>query len=164
MPNARYDLTDAIARRELRLSVIGLGYVGLPLALAFAEAGLRVVGVDVDAAKIAAINAGQSYIGDVSAETVAAVVDQGKLSATADFSALRDADAVIICVPTPLSKTRDPDISYIISAADEIARYIHPGRAWPAPIAAWARISSWRFRPGGLTRATSATRCATRPK
>ncbi len=128
MPNARYDLTDAIARRELRLSVIGLGYVGLPLALAFAEAGLRVVGVDVDAAKIAAINAGQSYIGDVSAETVAAVVDQGKLSATADFSALRDADAVIICVPTPLSKTRDPDISYIISAADEIARYFHPGQ------------------------------------
>lgn len=127
-------LEEKIARRQIRLCVIGLGYVGLPVSIAFAQEGLQVVGIDIDAAKVAAINAGESYVADVPAQDVAALVTAGdgtaagSLAATTDHAALREADAIIICVPTPLSKTRDPDISYIISAADQIARYFHPGQ------------------------------------
>ena len=122
-------LYDKILRREeAQVAVIGLGYVGLPLAVAFAQEGLKVVGIEVDEAKVSSVMRGQSYIGDVSSEDVAALVAAGKLSATTDYAALAQADAIIICVPTPLSKTRDPDISYIISAADGIARYFHPGQ------------------------------------
>ncbi len=113
-------LLDKIARREAQVAVIGLGYVGLPLAVSFAEAGFRVAGIDVDGRKVEAVNGGQSYIGDVTAEAVAAAVSAGRLQATTDLSVLRDCDAVSICVPTPLSKTHDPDLSYVI-AADALA-------------------------------------------
>lgn len=122
------DILEKIARREARVGVVGLGYVGLPLAVALGQEGLHVVGVDVDEGKVQQIRAGQSYIADVPASDVAALVARGKLAATTDYSVLREVDAILICVPTPLSKTRDPDISYIVSAADRIAQLIRPGQ------------------------------------
>ncbi len=127
MTDYRELLLSKLASRQARTAVIGLGYVGLPLAVEFARAGFRVVGIDVDVRRVEAVNAGQSYIGDVSAADLAAVVRAGRLSATTDFSALRECDAVSICVPTPLSKTRDPDLSYVMSAADAVAEHVHAG-------------------------------------
>ena len=121
------DLKEKLERREARIGVIGLGYVGLPLTVEFAKAGFDVTGFDVDASKIDEINAGRSYILDVATEDVATCVKAGKLRATADMSKLGEMDAVDICVPTPLRKTKDPDMSYVVSAAEQIARYIHPG-------------------------------------
>jgi UDP-N-acetyl-D-glucosamine dehydrogenase len=107
--------------------VLGLGYVGLPLAVVFAKAGFTVTGIDPDQSKVDTICRGKSYILDVPAEQVARLVASGRLSATSDFSALRQADAVSICVPTPLRKTGDPDLSFIVDATDELAKYMHPG-------------------------------------
>lgn len=118
-------LTQKIENRDAVIGIIGLGYVGLPLAVAFAEAGFRVIGIDVDGRKVAALNRQESYIEDIASETLAAL--PRPIEATTDFAALADCDAVSVCVPTPLSKTGDPDVSYIISAADQIARYLHPG-------------------------------------
>jgi UDP-N-acetyl-D-glucosamine dehydrogenase len=164
-------LSHKFHSRQARVAVIGLGYVGLPLAIVFAEVGYEVVGIDVDAAKVDAINRGESYISDIPSERLAALVrgngeaarrrgdevvnglfaasphrdadlklapdvqsgrqsaalSPGRLSATTDFSMLADCDAVSICVPTPLRKTGDPDISYIVAATEQIARYLHPG-------------------------------------
>jgi UDP-N-acetyl-D-glucosamine dehydrogenase len=120
-------LKEKLEKRQARIGVIGLGYVGLPLAVEFARAGFDVTGFDVDAAKVAEINAGRSYILDVKADDVASGVAAGKLRATTDMSKLGEMDAVDICVPTPLRKTKDPDMSYVVSAAEEIAKYIHPG-------------------------------------
>src|SRR5215217_1906805 len=120
-------LLSRIETRKASVGIIGLGYVGLPLAVVFATAGYRVIGIDVDERKADAINRGESYIEDIPMERVRGLVAEGRLAATTDFAALAQCDAVSICVPTPLRKTGDPDISYIISAADEIARYIHPG-------------------------------------
>lgn len=111
-----------------QLAIVGQGYVGLPLGVAFAEAGFNVVGLDIDHTKVEAINAGQSYIQEVPSEHLQPLVADKLLSAATDYSVLRETDAVIICVPTPLSKTRDPDMSFIIAAADEIARYVHRGQ------------------------------------
>jgi UDP-N-acetyl-D-glucosamine dehydrogenase len=111
------------------VAVIGLGYVGLPLAVIFAEAGYHVTGIDLDHSKVDAINRGESYIEDVSTQSVQAHVARGSLRATTDFSVLEQCDAVSICVPTPLRKTGDPDISYIVATAAEIAKYLHPGMA-----------------------------------
>jgi UDP-N-acetyl-D-glucosamine dehydrogenase len=118
-------LIEKIRAREARLSVIGLGYVGLPLVVEFARAGFNTVGVDIDADKVAAINRGDSYIKDVSNESLQEALEGGKLSATTDFGALADVDTVNICVPTPLRKTRDPDISYIVSAVEKIRDHLH---------------------------------------
>ncbi len=120
-------LTQKIEQRQAKVGIIGLGYVGLPLAVEFARAGLDVTGFDVDASKVEQLNAGRSYIGDVTTEDVAANVTAGRLRATTDMSKLADMDVVDICVPTPLRKTKDPDMSYVVSAAEEIAKYIHPG-------------------------------------
>ena len=120
-------LKEKLESRQANVGVIGLGYVGLPLAVEFARAGFTVTGFDVDESKVSAITAGRSYILDVSTEDVAACVKSGKLRATTDMSKLGEMDAVDICVPTPLRKTKDPDMSYVVSAAEEIARYIHPG-------------------------------------
>jgi UDP-N-acetyl-D-glucosamine dehydrogenase len=106
-------------------AVIGLGYVGLPLAMEIAAAGFDVIGVDLDAAKIATLKRGKSYILDVPEKTIAGAVHTGKFTPTSDFSALAKADTVSICVPTPLSKSRDPDISFILSATEEIRKYLH---------------------------------------
>ena len=109
-------------------SVVGLGYVGLPLAVEFARSGIKTVGVDIIESKVDMVNRGESYIGDVKGEDLAEVVGKGLLTATTDFSALREVDTINICVPTPLRKTKDPDISYIVSAVQEIKKTLHRGQ------------------------------------
>jgi UDP-N-acetyl-D-glucosamine dehydrogenase len=120
-------LAGKISSRHARVGVIGLGYVGLPLAVEFAKAGFNVTGIDLSEEKTRRVNAGDSYIGDISSSTLAPLVEAGKLRATADFAALQELDTINICVPTPLRKTKDPDMSYIVSASQEIARYFHAG-------------------------------------
>ncbi len=120
-------LLEKIRARSATLAVVGLGYVGLPLAVEFARAGLTVVGIDVDARKVEAVQRGESYIPDVPSALLAELVLAGRLSATTDYAALRAADAVSICVPTPLNKTRDPDMSYVVDAATHVAEHAHPG-------------------------------------
>ena len=122
------DLKDKIRNRHARIGIIGLGYVGLPLAVEFAKAGFEVTGFDVDLVKVDAINKGKSYIGDVSSDDVAAASKAGKLSATADMSRLHDMDAIDICVPTPLRKTRDPDLSYVVLAVDAVRAQLRAGQ------------------------------------
>jgi UDP-N-acetyl-D-glucosamine dehydrogenase len=121
-------LRDKINDGEATLAVIGLGYVGLPLAVEMAKAGLTVYGIDVNPKKVRMINRGASYIQDVSTEDLRCVVRAKKLSATTDFSVLRKCDAMDICVPTPLRKTKDPDISYVIDAVEQISKYLRPGQ------------------------------------
>ena len=118
-------LIEKIRARDARVGVIGLGYVGLPLAVELARAGFRAVGFDVVEEKVSRVNAGDSYIKDVPTEMLKSVVDSGHLVATTDFSMLAQCDTVNICVPTPLRKTRDPDISYIVASVEEIAKYKH---------------------------------------
>jgi len=120
-------LIKKLESRTARVGVVGTGYVGLPLAVVFAEAGFTVVGVDPDEEKVAAINRGESYILDVESARVAALVEAGKLTASTDYAALADVDAVSICVPTPLRKTGDPDLSFIASASQSLAPYLHTG-------------------------------------
>lgn len=112
---------------EASIAVIGLGYVGLPLIVEFADAGFKCVGVDIDAAKIEAINAGDSYIPDVPTSQMEPLVKNGTLSATTDFSVLEKTDVIIICVPTPLRKTKEPDISHILSSCDKIVAHLRKG-------------------------------------
>jgi UDP-N-acetyl-D-glucosamine dehydrogenase len=121
------ELTKQLKDRTAVVAVMGLGYVGLPLAVIFAEAGFKVIGIDPNQDKIDALYRGESYILDVPSGKVAHLVQTGRLQATSDFSALLQAQAVSICVPTPLRKTGDPDISFIVSAADELAKYVHAG-------------------------------------
>jgi UDP-N-acetyl-D-glucosamine dehydrogenase len=120
-------LRDRLEARTAHVGVIGLGYVGLPLAVEFARAGFVTTGIDVDPRKVDAVNAGTSYIPDVPSTAVARLVADGRLQATADFSIVKELDTINICVPTPLRKTKDPDMSYIVSAVEQIAKYIHPG-------------------------------------
>jgi UDP-N-acetyl-D-mannosaminuronate dehydrogenase/intein/homing endonuclease len=120
-------LSSRISSRTARVAVIGLGYVGLPLAVAFARAGFPVVGVDVDEKKVAALNAGRSYIGDVSDEDLRPHVASGRLRATTDYDALREADAIFICVPTPYDAQRAPDLSFVRAAAEGIRPRLRPG-------------------------------------
>lgn len=120
-------LTRKIENRSARLAVIGLGYVGLPLAVEFAQAGFHVTGIDVDSHRVKQLLAGVSYIRDVPTRDVRALVRSGHLTATADFSVLKRVNAVNVCVPTPLSKQRDPDMSFIVSAAEQVARHLKPG-------------------------------------
>ena len=128
MPEAGAELLRRIEEGLLEVGVIGLGYVGLPLAEVFCRGGYRVTGFDVDPRKVDAIRAGRSYIGDVTDEQVRAQVEGGRLDATTDFDRLAGMDAILICVPTPLRKTLDPDISYVLSATQEIARRLRRGQ------------------------------------
>jgi UDP-N-acetyl-D-glucosamine dehydrogenase len=121
-------LRNRIKRRRATIAVIGLGYVGLPLAVEMAKAGLKVYGIDVNDEKVRMINRGKSYVQDVRSRDLKKVVKSGKLVATTDYSVIFDADAIDICVPTPLRKTKDPDISFIIAALDEIEKYIRRGQ------------------------------------
>jgi UDP-N-acetyl-D-glucosamine dehydrogenase len=121
-------LREKLNDNEALQSVIGLGYVGLPLAVEFTKAGLKTVGIDIDARKVEEVNAGRSYIGDVTTEDLSGVVSSGLLSATTDFSVLKEIDTINIAVPTPLRKTKDPDISYIVAALKEIRKYLHKGQ------------------------------------
>src|SRR5213593_3303740 len=120
-------LIDSIRARRARTGVVGLGYVGLPLAVEFASAGFSTVGIDLDSNKVRAINAGQSYIDDVAGDKISDLRSQGRLSASTNFDELFYLDTVNICVPTPLRKTKDPDLSFIISAAEAIAKRLRPG-------------------------------------
>ncbi|HWK10894.1 MAG TPA: NAD(P)-binding domain-containing protein, partial [Vicinamibacterales bacterium] len=120
-------LRNKLVARSARTGVVGLGYVGLPLAVELAKAGFHATGIDLDARKVDAINQGRSYIPDVRTSDVQALHAAGKLDATTDFAIVRDLDTVNICVPTPLRKTKDPDMSYIVSAVEGIAKYLHPG-------------------------------------
>ena len=121
-------LIDKIQAGEAHVGVIGLGCVGLPLAVEFAKAGLWTVALDIDAAKVAQIERGESYIADVPSEEIRAITASRHLRPTTDFSALAGVDTVDICVPTPLRKTRDPDLTYVVSAVDEIARHLRAGQ------------------------------------
>ncbi|GAB4279745.1 MAG: nucleotide sugar dehydrogenase [Candidatus Promineifilaceae bacterium] len=116
------ELLQKIEKGTAVVGIVGMGYVGLPLAVAFAQKGYRVIGIDVVAEKVAALNEGHSYVEDISDETLASLVQAGFIQASTSYDDLAEADAISICVPTPLRKTKDPDISYIIAAADEIAR------------------------------------------
>ena len=118
-------LKARIETKKAHIGVIGLGYVGLPLAIEFAKAGFPVIGIDIDESKVARINAGENYIPDIADDTLQTLVNSGNLRATTDMDIIADLDAVVICVPTPLSKVGDPDISYIIAAIDVINKNIH---------------------------------------
>jgi UDP-N-acetyl-D-glucosamine dehydrogenase len=120
-------LLDRLKTRTARVGVVGLGYVGLPLAIEFARAGFRTTGIDLDTRKVDAVNAGKSYIPDVSEADVAAETRAGRLDARSDFAVISALDTVNICVPTPLRKTKDPDMSYVVSACERIAEQMHPG-------------------------------------
>ena len=123
-------LTSLVRRlkdHSATVGVLGLGYVGLPFAVVFAEAGFKVIGIDPIADKVARIQRGESYVLDVAEATVQRLVGQGRLSATSDFAALEEVDAVAICVPTPLRKTGDPDLSFIVSATEALAQHMHAG-------------------------------------
>lgn len=122
------DLKEKIASREARVGVIGLGYVGLPLAVEFAHAGLTAIGFEVDKSKVSSINRGESYIPDVPSSQLSEAVRADKLQATTDFSVLASVDIIIICVPTPLRKTKEPDVSYILEAAEQIKTTLRPGQ------------------------------------
>ena len=120
-------LYDKLTNHSAHVVILGLGYVGLPLATVLAESGYRVTGVDPDPKKVDLINQGISYIDDVETSLVKKLLDEKKLTATTDFSIVAEADAVSICVPTPLRKTRDPDLSYIVSVSESIAPHLHRG-------------------------------------
>lgn len=121
------ELLEKIANRTLKVAVVGLGYVGLPLAVEKAGAGFRTVGFDIQSSKVDAVNRGENYIGDIVNERLRELVDNGMLSATSDFSFVRDADFIAICVPTPIDEHEEPDISYVENSAREIAQYLTAG-------------------------------------
>jgi UDP-N-acetyl-D-glucosamine dehydrogenase len=120
-------LAEKIRARTARVGIVGLGYVGLPLAVEFARAGFHVTGIDVSDDKVRRVNSGDSYVGDIPTAALRPLVESGKLQATSDFSAVADLDTINICVPTPLRKTKDPDMSYIVSSSQAIAQHFHPG-------------------------------------
>lgn len=121
-------LEKAITAQQAKVAVIGLGYVGLPIAVEQAKCGFKVTGIDLDAERVKQINCGKNYIPDVQDEELAGLVKAGRLAAVKDDQVLAEADIVVICVPTPLTATRDPDISYIEQAAEQIAGHLHPGQ------------------------------------
>jgi len=123
----KQQLLDRLNSREARVGIVGLGYVGLPLAVEFAEAGFSVIGLDVSQEKVTSLNRGESYILDVPSERLKPLVQNGRFCATTEYADLRHADTISICVPTPLRKTKDPDMSFIIDAVDSIAEICHEG-------------------------------------
>ncbi len=132
---AAESLIRKFENREALVGVVGLGYVGLPLAVEFAEAGFPVLGFEVSERKVEALGRGESYVQDVSSKRLAEAVGSGRLTATLDYGRLSKPDAICICVPTPLNKTGDPDVSYIISVTDSIRSAVRPGSllSWSPP-------------------------------
>ena len=128
MNENRVRLEKKIGGGEACVGTIGLGYVGLPLSVEFGEAGLKVTGFDLSEQKVDAVNRGESYIQDVATPRVARLVKDGRLRASADFARLAECDAVIICVPTPLGKTKDPDLSMVVNAAHSIREHLRAGQ------------------------------------
>src|SRR5262249_49970550 len=127
MAAAADTLHEKIRSRTARAGVVGLGYVGLPLAVELARAGFQTTGIDLDERKVQSVNEGRSYIPDVATADVRALHGKNLLDATTDFAVVAELDTINICVPTPLRKTKDPDMSYIVSAVEGIARHLHPG-------------------------------------
>src|SRR5437667_4030228 len=121
-------LADRIQNHKARLAVIGQGYVGLPLSVEFGRRGFSVTGIETDLDRITALNAGRSYIPDVKSEDLMTLLNRGRYEATSDFTVLERSDAVVICVPTPLRKSQDPDISFVVAAAEQVATHFRPGQ------------------------------------
>ena len=128
MDTAYRILMDRLERRTATIGVIGLGYVGLPLIHVIVKAGYMALGFDIDLRKVSSLNEGKSYIGHISSEWLQSWITSKRFRATADVSDLRSADAIIICVPTPLSASRDPDLSYVVSTVQQIATVLRPGQ------------------------------------
>jgi len=126
--NKKEDLLQKIADRTIKVGVVGIGYVGLPLAVAFAQAGFQTLGIDLSDRKVNALNRGQSYIEDIPSTEIVPLINANLLRASSDYADLNDVEAIIICVPTPLSKTRDPDISFIIDATNRIVQFGSKGK------------------------------------
>ena len=127
MANVKAELLDKINNKTAKVGIVGLGYVGLPLAVEFARAGYTTIGFDVQAHKVESVNAGHNYIGDIVGETLKEEVESGRLRATSDFGFIRDVDAVAICVPTPLDAHQQPDISYVKNSTESVAEHVHAG-------------------------------------
>ena len=121
-------LEKKIRNKSARIGIIGLGYVGLPLSLTFCEAGFKVLGIDTDTQRVDSVNQGRTYIIDVSSERLSTAISKDLLQATTDQSSLKDTDVICICVPTPITKTKEPDLSYVIYEAKEISKYIQKGQ------------------------------------
>jgi UDP-N-acetyl-D-glucosamine dehydrogenase len=147
-------LKDRIARQEARIATVGLGYVGLPLALTISEAGFPTTGIDLNAARVAAINAGERVISYFAEDRIATAVAGGKFGATADLKVLEEIDIVLICVPTPLSPRREPDLSYVVRAAEGVAKWLRPGQLVVLESTVWPGATATVVRPilerGGL--------------
>ena len=127
MSNIKSEMLNKIENRSAVVGIVGLGYVGLPLATEFAKSGYKTIGFDVQSKKVDLVNAGHNYIGDIVDDVFKEVVEKGMLSATSDFSFIQDVDAVAICVPTPLDKYQQPDISYVKGSTESVAKYLHKG-------------------------------------
>lgn len=126
--NVLRNLEKKLNQKTAIIGIVGLGYVGLPLALAFSEAGFKVIGFDVQQKRVDAVNEGRSYIVDISNDRLSAALAKRLLEATAEQSRLQEVDAVCICVPTPLTETKDPELSYVIHEAEQISRHIQKGQ------------------------------------
>lgn len=124
----KQNLLERISNKSAVIGIIGMGYVGLPLMLRFAEAGYKILGFDVDLSKIQSLLAGKSYIKHISSSAIASAVDAGLFDGTTDFSRAGEADALVICVPTPLNKYREPDLSFVLNSTDSIVPYLRPGQ------------------------------------
>ena len=127
MSNVKQELLRKIADKSAVVGIVGLGYVGLPLAVEMAEAGYKTIGFDVQAKKVDSVNSGHNYIGDIVGDKLKNMVETGFLRATSNFDFIRDVDAVAICVPTPLDKYQQPDISYVKGSTESVAEHVHPG-------------------------------------
>ena len=162
------DLAQRLASKDMIVGVIGLGYVGLPLAVGFGGAGLRVLGVDVDTARLESLRRGESYLMDVAGRDVAGLVEGGRLTVTSDYDDLARADAIFICVPTPFTATKAPDISYIVAVAKGVAKRLRRGQviilqSTTHPGTTGERFAGGRDGASGFTTAaTQATRFSER--
>ena len=147
-------LKDRISSRQARIATVGLGYVGLPLALTISEAGFPTTGIDLNRARVDAINAGERVISYFAEDRIATAIAGGKFGATADFAVLQEIDVVLICVPTPLSPAREPDLSYVIRAAEGIAKWLRPGQLVVLESTVWPGATATVVKPileaGGL--------------
>ena len=147
-------LRDRIAAREARVVTVGLGYVGLPLALTITESGFPVTGLDLNVGRVAAVNAGEQVISYFAPGRIAKARAGGRFAASADPAVIADADIVLICVPTPLSPAREPDMSYVLAAAETVAAHLRPGQLVVLESTVWPGATATVLRPilerGGL--------------
>ncbi|MGA9524227.1 MAG: nucleotide sugar dehydrogenase [Myxococcaceae bacterium] len=140
-------LRERIERREAKVGIVGLGYVGLPLGLAFAEAGFPVTGIDVDGRKVEALGRGESYLRHVRSEAIQCVVGSGTFQATTDSARVSELDCVVICVPTPLNRAREPDMSCVVAAAEALAPHVRPGQLFVLESTTWPGTTDEVLRP-----------------